>query len=122
MGWGRWWSALSERLSRARDRLVARFPEGLTLRSREDYEREIQRLQRELETVRAKRERERSEFQARHGIIQEYPSNGGMPAGELDRQLANLHRIRTERLLAEEHAYAQQIRELERQFRDRFGH
>lgn len=44
MVWERWWNTMSGMLSRARDRLVARFPEGPALRSPDEYEREIKRL------------------------------------------------------------------------------
>lgn len=121
MVWERWWNTMSGMLSRARDRLVARFPEGPALRSPDEYEREIKRLQGELETVRAKRERERADFQARHSIVRQSPQNGGMPVGEVDRQFANLRRIRENRLSTEEREYERQIHELERQVRERFG-
>ncbi len=121
MGWEQWWNTLAGILSRARDRLVARFPEGLALGSPEEYEREIKRLRGELETVRAKRERERGEFQGRHGILHQYPTNGGMSLGDVDRQLTNLLRIRENRLTAEEREYERQICELERLVRERFG-
>lgn len=121
MVWERWWNAMAGILSRARDRLVARFPEGPALRSPNEYEREIKRLQGELETVRAKRERERADFQARHDIARQDPQNGGIPLAEVDHRLVNLRRIRENRLSTEEREYERQIRELERQAQERFG-
>lgn len=121
MVWERWWNTMTGILSRARDRLVARFPEGPALRSPNEYEREIKRLQGELETVRAKRERERADFQARHSIVRQDPQNGGIRSGDVDRRLANLQRIRDNRLSTEEQEYERQIHELERQVQERFG-
>lgn len=121
MVWERWWNTMAGILSRARDRLVARFPEGPALRSPNAYEREIKRLQGELETVRAKRERERADFQARHSIVRQDPQNGGIRSGDVDRRLANLQRIRDNRLSTEEQEYERQIHELERQVQERFG-
>ena len=43
-----------------------------------------------------------------------------MPLVEVDRQLANLQRIREDRLEAEERGYERQIHELERQVQERF--
>ncbi|MFQ5960562.1 MAG: hypothetical protein ACE5MG_04140 [Candidatus Methylomirabilales bacterium] len=115
MGWGRIFKALREVFSGARVR-------GQALSSPEDYFREIQRLQRELEIVRAKREKEKAEFHARHTILNTVPQEGDMPLAEVDRRLTNLHRIRDNRFQAEELAYERQIRELEEQVRKRFGH
>jgi hypothetical protein len=114
MGWGRIFKALREVLSGAR-------AGGQALSSPEDYLREIQRLQRELEIVRAKREKEKKEFHARHTLLNTVPQEGGMPLAEVDRRLTNLQRIRDNRLQAEELAYERQIRELEAQVRRRFG-
>lgn len=109
MGWGRIVKALREVLSGAR------------ARGQEDYVREIQRLERELEIVRAKRQKEKVEFHARHAILTTVPQQGGMSLAEVDRRLGNLRRIRDNRLEAEELAYERQIRELEEQVRKRFG-
>lgn len=94
---------------------------GHALNSPEDYAREMQRLQRELEIVREKRERERAEFHARHRILGSVPPHGGMSLTEVEQQLANLQRIRQDRLEAEARAYEGQIGELARQARERFG-
>lgn len=108
-------------LSGARTRLALRLQEGEGLGSPEAYQREIRRLEAELEAVRAKRRREEAVFRDRHGIIREYPRAGGMSFEEVDRRLANLKRIRDDRLRAEELAYDRQIRELRRLVQDRFG-
>jgi hypothetical protein len=109
MGWGRVVKALREVLSGAR------------ARGQQDYVREIQRLERELEIVRAKRAKENAEFHARHAILNTVPQKGDMTLAEVDRRLGNLRRIRDNRLEAEELAYERQIRELEEQVRKRFG-
>lgn len=115
-----WFDALARLVSRVRDRWVPRRWEARALRSPEEYRREIQRLARELEAVRAKRAREKAAFHARHTILEQYPPNGGMSLAEADRRLANLHRIREKRMLGEERAYEQQIRELEQEAQEAF--
>lgn len=114
MGWGRIFKALREVFSGAR-------PRGYALSAPEDYVREIQRLQREIEIVRAKRKKEQAEFHGRHTILNRAPQEGDMPLAEVDRRLTNLHRIRDNRFQAEELAYERQIRGLEEQVRKRFG-
>ncbi|MEE9124124.1 MAG: hypothetical protein V3U14_06485 [candidate division NC10 bacterium] len=114
MGWGRIFKTLEGILSGGRTR--RHTGPG----SPEEYSREIQRLKQELETVRAKREKEKAEFLARHMILGKVPPEGGMPLAEVDRQLANLQRIREDRLEAEERGYERQIHELERQVQERF--
>lgn len=110
MGWNRIVKALREVLS------------GVEARGQQDYVREIQRLERELEIVRAKRAKEKAEFHTRHTIMESVPPHGGMSLTEVDRRLADLQRIRQDRLEAEERAYERQISELEQQVRKRFGH
>lgn len=94
---------------------------GRAFNSPEEYSREIRRLREELEIVRAKREREKTEFLARHTILNDAPPGGGMPLEDVDRRLVNLQQIRDDRLKNEEQAYERQIRELERQARELFG-
>lgn len=109
------------RVAGAWTRIVARFRPQRGLGSLEQYQCEIRRLEGELKTVRARREKERAEFRARHRILDQYSPDQAMPLAEVDRQLANLRRIREDRLQAEERAYEQQIHELERQIQERFG-
>lgn len=115
MPWERLFKALQQVFSGARAR------EG-AFSSPEDYAREIQRLREELAIVRAKREREKAEFLARHTILDRVSPHGGMPLEEVDRRLGNLQRIRDDRLKAEQEAYERQIRELDRQAQQLFGH
>lgn len=118
MGWGRMFKTLGEILSRAR----ARPRKGQGLGSPQEYQHEIERLRHDLETVRAKREREQAEFLARHTILGKVPPHGGMSLEDVDQRLENLRRIRDGRLEAEERAYERQIGELEQQLQERFGH
>lgn len=121
MGWGRIFTALGGVLSGLRVHRAARLGKRRGLGSPQEYQREIQRLRDELETVRAKREKEKEEFLGRHAILGKFPPNEEMPLAEVDRQLANLQRIREDRLQAEERSCERQIRELEQQVRERFG-
>jgi hypothetical protein len=110
--------ALEGIISRAR----ACLRKGRGLGSPQEYQHEIQRLQHELETVRAKREKEKAEFLDRHTILDTVPRHGGMSLEDVDQRLQNLRRIRDGRLEAEERAYERQIRALEQQLQERFGH
>ncbi len=121
MDGARWFSAVTGSLSGVWARIVARHQAQQGLGSLEEYQREVGRLRGELERVRAKREKEKAEFDARHRILGQYPSDAEIPVAEVDRQLANLRRIREDRLETEERAYERQIQELERQAEERFG-
>ncbi|MFQ5801965.1 MAG: hypothetical protein ACE5JQ_03595 [Candidatus Methylomirabilales bacterium] len=121
MSGARWFSAVTGSFSGVWVRIVALLQARQGLGSLEEYQREIGRLRGKVESVRAKREKEKSEFAVRHRILDQYPSDAETPVAEVDRQLANLRQIREDRLEAEEQAYKQEIRELERQAEERFG-
>jgi hypothetical protein len=84
------------------------------------HRREIQRLEAEVERLQAALREQQAAFQARHTILGQFPSEGGIPLAEVDGRLENLRRIRQERLRAQEEACKRQISERE-QLRRRFG-
>ncbi|MFQ5656717.1 MAG: hypothetical protein ACE5G5_04195 [Candidatus Methylomirabilales bacterium] len=85
------------------------------------YRREIRRLQTDLQTLRARWEKDEAEFRTRHTILGHFPTEGGMPREEVERRLNNLRQIRQERLHARKRAYARKIRDLEHEIRERLG-
>ncbi len=121
MDWGRWFKALMGSLLRGRARWIARRQHETGPSSPEAHRREIQRLEAERERLRAALKEQQAAFQARHTILDQFPSEGSIPLAEVDRRLENLRRIRQERLKAQEEACERQIRELEQQLRKRFG-
>ena len=62
MDGARWFSAVTGSLSGVWARIVARHQAQQGLGSLEEYQREVGRLRGELERVRAKREKEKAEF------------------------------------------------------------
>lgn len=121
MGGGRRFITAAGRLSGAWARFLARLQSPRAFNSLEEFEREIRRLKGEVEAVRAKRQKEKAAFDARHSILGQYATDTEISIAEVDRQLANLRRIREDRLTAEERAYQRQIQELEHQVQERFG-
>ena len=121
MDWGRWFKALMESLLRGRARWIARRQDETGPSSPEAHRREIQRLEAERERLRAALKEQQAAFQARHTILDQFPSEGSIPLAEVDRRLENLRRIRQERRKAEAAACARQIRELEQHLHERFG-
>jgi hypothetical protein len=111
MGWGRWFRTLTGRIARRQDETGPGSPEA----------HEIQRLEAERERLQAALREQETAFQARHTILNQFPSEGGIPLAEVERRLENLRRIRQERLEAQKEACEQQLRERGEQFREQVG-
>ncbi|MDZ4339625.1 MAG: hypothetical protein U1B94_05330 [candidate division NC10 bacterium] len=114
MSWGEWFPRLAALVGRARSR--RRSPGSI-----EAYRSEIRRLEGEREALRVRRGEEEAAFDARHAIRDQFPHDGGLPPAEVERRLANLRRVREERLKAQEEACERKIRALERELEERFG-
>jgi hypothetical protein len=117
MGWGRWFRTLRGRLLRG----CARRQDETGPGSPAAHQREIQRLEAERERLQATLQEQETAFEARHTILNQFPSEGGIPLAEVDRRLANLRRIRQERLEAQKEACEQQLRERGAQLRKQVG-